>query len=61
MKTAICFQRFHLTHTLTQLRLLFFCTQFDEATPLGGTAVQGPIKTQFGHHLIQVYERAQKS
>ena len=31
---------------------------FDEATPLGGTAVMGPIKTQFGHHLIQVYERS---
>ena len=34
---------------------------FDEATPLGGDAVQGPIKTQFGHHLIQVYERSEKS
>ena len=34
---------------------------FDEATPLGGAAVQGPIKTQFGHHLIQVYERSSKS
>ena len=33
---------------------------FDEATPLGGSAVQGPVKTQFGHHLIQVYERSDK-
>jgi hypothetical protein len=31
---------------------------FDEDVPLGGTAVNGPVKTQFGHHLIQVYERA---
>ena len=34
---------------------------FDEATPLGDAAVQGPIKTQFGFHLIQVYERTEKS
>ena len=32
---------------------------FDEATPLGGSSVQGPVKTQFGHHLIQVYERSE--
>ena len=34
---------------------------FDDATPLGATAVMGPVKTQFGHHLIQVYERSEKS
>ena len=34
---------------------------FDEATPLGGASVMGPVKTQFGHHLIQVYERSEKS
>ena len=34
---------------------------FDEATPLGDAAVQGPIRTQFGIHLIQVYERTEKS
>ena len=33
---------------------------FDEATPLGDAAVQGPIKTQFGFHN-QVYERTEKS
>ena len=33
---------------------------FDEGVPLGGTAVNGPIKTQFGYHLIQVFERSAK-
>ena len=32
---------------------------FDEDVPFG--AVTGPVKTQFGHHLIQVVERAAKS
>ena len=30
---------------------------FDEAVPLG-QAVVGPVKTQFGNHLIQVVERS---
>ena len=34
---------------------------FDDATAVGGSTVYGPIKTQFGHHLIQVYERSEKS
>jgi parvulin-like peptidyl-prolyl isomerase len=32
---------------------------FDVETPLGDI-IQGPIKTQFGHHLIQVYERSEQ-
>lgn len=31
----------------------------DDETPLG--AVCGPIKTQFGYHLLQVVERSEKS
>jgi len=32
---------------------------FDETTPLGeGVSL---VKTQFGHHLVQVYERSAKS
>ena len=33
---------------------------FDVETPLGGDTIQGPVKTQFGHHLIQVYERSEQ-
>ena len=32
--------------------------RFDEATPRATT--MGPVKTQFGHHLIQVYEVSEK-
>ena len=31
---------------------------FDENVPLGDAKISGPIKTQFGHHLIAVYERS---
>jgi peptidyl-prolyl cis-trans isomerase C len=31
---------------------------FSDDVPLGG--LEGPVKTQFGHHLIQVVERSEK-
>lgn len=37
----------------------FDSTVFNDETLLG--AVCGPIKTQFGYHLLQVVERSEKS
>ena len=42
----------------SQLVLSDACV-FDEATPLGSGVSQ--VQTQFGHHLIQVYERSEKA